>query len=209
MPAGLLPRAPVDAVEAARAGVRELVDDVAARGDVAVAEAARRFDGVDAPPAAWRATPEELAAAEAALGPDLRAALRDAAGRAGAFHRAQRPTELVWSDRPGVRLVQRFVPLRRAGVYAPGGLGAYPSSVVMNVVPAQAAGVEQVALATPPGPGGRGHPAVLGAAALLGVDEVWLLGGAQAVAALAHGTETVPAVDSVTGPGNLYVALAK
>jgi histidinol dehydrogenase len=105
--------------------------------------------------------------------------------------------------------VQRFVPLRRAGVYAPGGLGAYPSSVVMNVVPAQAAGVEQVALATPPGPGGRGHPAVLGAAALLGVDEVWLLGGAQAVAALAHGTETVPAVDSVTGPGNLYVALAK
>jgi histidinol dehydrogenase len=209
VPAGLLPRAPVDAVEAARAGVRELVDDVAARGDVAVAEAARRFDGVDAPPAAWRATPEELAAAEAALVPDLRAALRDAAERAGAFHRAQRPAELVWSDRPGVRLVQRFVPLRRAGVYAPGGLGAYPSSVVMNVVPAQAAGVEQVALATPPGPGGRGHPAVLGAAALLGVDEVWLLGGAQAVAALACGTATVPAVDSVTGPGNLYVALAK
>ncbi|MFL5796171.1 MAG: histidinol dehydrogenase [Actinomycetes bacterium] len=209
MPAGRLPRAPVDAVEAARAGVRELVDDVAARGDVAVAEAARRFDGVDAPPAAWRATPEELAAAEAALVPDLRAALRDAAERAGAFHRAQRPAELVWSDRPGVRLVQRFVPLRRAGVYAPGGLGAYPSSVVMNVVPAQAAGVAQVALVTPPGPGGRGHPAVLGAAALLGVDEVWLLGGAQAVAALACGTATVPAVDSVTGPGNLYVALAK
>ncbi|HJW63054.1 MAG TPA: histidinol dehydrogenase, partial [Actinomycetes bacterium] len=109
----------------------------------------------------------------------------------------------------GVRLVQRFVPLRRAGVYAPGGLGAYPSSVVMNVVPAQAAGVEQVALATPPGPGGRGHAAVLGAAALLGVEEVWLLGGAYAVAALACGTATVPAVDSVTGPGSLYTALAK
>ncbi|HZD38922.1 MAG TPA: histidinol dehydrogenase, partial [Actinomycetes bacterium] len=115
----------------------------------------------------------------------------------------------VFEGRPGVRLVQRFVPLRRAGVYVPGGRGAYPSSVVMNVVPAQAAGVAGIALATPPGPGGRGHPAILGAAALLGVEEVWLLGGAQAVAALAFGTATVPAVDSVTGPGNLYVSLAK
>ena len=208
-PVELLPRAPAHAVEAARAGVRELVADVAARGDAAVAEAASRFDGVDAPPSAWRATAAELAAAEHALDPALRAALLDATERARAFHRAQRPADLVWSDRPGVRLVQRFVPLRRAGVYVPGGLGAYPSSVVMNVGPAQAAGVEQVALATPPGPGGRGHPAVLAAAALLGVDEVWLLGGAQAVAALACGTRTVPAVDSLTGPGNLYVALAK
>jgi histidinol dehydrogenase len=209
VPVGVLPRAPVEAVAAARAGVRELVDAVAGRGDEAVAEAARRFDGVDLAPAAWRATAEELAAAEAGFDPDLRAALADCAERARAFHRAQRPDDLVWSERPGVRLVQRFLPLRRAGVYAPGGLGAYPSSVVMNVVPAQAAGVEQIALATPPGPGGRGHPAVLGAAALLGVDEVWLLGGAQAVAALACGTATVPAVDSVTGPGSLYVALAK
>jgi len=119
--------------------------------------------------------------------------------------------DLVWTDprRPGVRLAQRFVPLARAGVYVPGGLGAYPSSVVMNVVPAQAAGVGSIALATPPGPGGHGHPAILGAAAMLGVDEVWLLGGAQAVAALAGGTQTVPAADSVTGPGNRYVALAK
>jgi histidinol dehydrogenase len=208
-PAGLLPRAPADAVEAARAGVRRLVEDVAVRGDAAVAEAARRFDGIDTAPAEWRVTADELAAAEAGLGPGLRAALLDAIGRARAFHQAQRPADVVWSDRPGVRLVQRFLPLGRAGVYVPGGRGAYPSSVVMNVVPAQAAGVGQVALATPPGPGGRGHPAVLGAASLLGVDEVWLLGGAQAVAAMACGTETVPAVDSVTGPGNLYVALAK
>jgi histidinol dehydrogenase len=208
-PAGLLPRAPADAVEAARAEVRRLVDDVAGRGDAAIAEAARRFDGVDAPPAAWRATADELAAAEAALDPALRAALLDAIERTVAFHRAQRPADLEWSDRSGVRLTQRFVPLRRAGVYVPGGLGAYPSSVVMNVVPAQAAGVDQITLATPPGAGGRGHPAVLGAAALLGLDEVWLLGGAQAVAALACGTATVPAVDSVTGPGSLYVALAK
>ncbi|HEX5878798.1 MAG TPA: histidinol dehydrogenase [Actinomycetota bacterium] len=208
-PAGVLPRAPAEAVEAARAEVRELVGDVAARGDDAVADAARRFDGVDTPPDAWRASGEELAAAEAGLGPDLRTALLDAIERARAFHQAQRPADLVWADRPGVRLVQRFVPLRRAGVYAPGGLGAYPSSVVMNVVPAQAAGVSQVVLATPPGPGGRGHPSILGAAALLGVDEVWLLGGVQAVAALACGTATVPAADSVTGPGNLYVALAK
>jgi len=208
-PAELLPRAPAAAVQAARATVRDLVADVAARGDAAVADAARRFDGIDAPPAAWRATAEELAAAERALDPELRAALADAIERARAFHQAQRPADLVWSGRPGVRLVQRFVPLRRAGVYAPGGLAAYPSSVVMNVVPAQAAGVDGIALATPPGPGGRGHPAVLAAARLLGVDEVWLLGGAQAVAALACGTRTVPAVDSVTGPGNLYVALAK
>jgi histidinol dehydrogenase len=208
-PAELLPRAPAAQVEAARATVRELVAAVASRGDPAVADAARRFDGVDAPPAAWRATAAELAAAEAALGRELRAALADAIERVRAFHQAQRPADLVWTGRQGVRLVQRFVPLRRAGVYAPGGLAAYPSSVVMNVVPAQAAGVGSVALATPPGPGGRGHPAVLGAASLLGVDEVWLLGGAQAVAALACGTGTVPAVDSVTGPGNLWVALAK
>jgi histidinol dehydrogenase len=207
--AGLLPRAPAEAVEAARAEVRRLVEDVAERGDAAVAEAARRFDGVDTAPAAWRATQDELAAAEAALDPGLRAALVDAIERARAFHEAQRPADVVWSERTGVRLVQRFLPVARAGVYVPGGRGAYPSSVVMNVVPAQAAGVGQVALATPPGPGGRGHVAILGAAALLGVDEVWLLGGAQAVAALACGTETVPAVDSVTGPGNLYVALAK
>jgi histidinol dehydrogenase len=96
VPAGVLPRAPADAVAAARAGVRELVDDVGARGDVAVAEAARRFDGVDAPPESWRATAEELAAAQAALGPELRAALGDAAERARAFHRAQRPDDLVW-----------------------------------------------------------------------------------------------------------------
>jgi len=208
-PAELLPRAPAADVAAARTSVRALVADVAERGDHAVAAAARRFDGVDVPPAAWRATPAELAAAEAALDPPLRAALLDAIERVRAFHRAQRPPDLVWEGRPGVRLVQRFVPLGRAGVYVPGGLGAYPSSVVMNVVPAQAAGVASIALATPPGPGGRGHPAILGAAALLGVTEVWLLGGAQAVAALACGTATVPAVDSVTGPGNLYVALAK
>ncbi|HEX6678995.1 MAG TPA: histidinol dehydrogenase [Actinomycetes bacterium] len=208
-PAPLLPRAPVEVVAAARGAVRALVEDVAARGDEAVAEAARRFDGVDAPPSAWRATPAELAAAARALDPGLRAALEDATGRVRAFHQAQLPAPVRLDARPGVRLLQRFEPLARAGVYVPGGRGAYPSTVVMNVVPAQAAGVGEVAVATPPGPGGRGHPAVLGAAALLGVEEVWLLGGAQAVAALAFGTATVPAVDSVTGPGNLYVSLAK
>jgi histidinol dehydrogenase len=208
-PAELLPRASVANLAAARASVRALVADVAERGDQAVAEAAHRFDGVQAPPEAWRATAEELSAAGRALDPELRAALLDAIQRARAFHEAQRPADLVWTGRPGVRLTQRFVPLRRAGVYVPGGRGAYPSSVVMNVVPAQAAGVERIALATPPGPAGRGHPSILAAAELLGVDEVWLLGGVQAVAALALGTATVPAVDSVTGPGNLFVSLAK
>jgi len=208
-PAEQLPRAPAADLAEARAGVRALVADVAERGDHAVADAARRFDGVDLPPAAWRATDDELAAAERSLDPSLRAALLDAIDRVRAFHQAQRPTDLIWEERPGVRLAQRFVPLDRAGVYVPGGLGAYPSSVVMNVVPAQAAGVPSIALATPPGSDGRGHPSILGAAALLGVREVWRIGGAQAVAALAYGTRTVPRVDSVTGPGNLYVALAK
>jgi histidinol dehydrogenase len=208
-PAGLLPRAPAADVAKARGAVRALVDDIAERGDEAVAVAAERFDGVTASPADWRATPDELAAAERALTPALRAALLDAIERVREFHAAQRPPDQVWTAREGFRLGFRWVPLRRAGVYVPGGLGAYPSSVVMNVVPAQAAGVEEIALATPPGPDGRGHPVVLAAAALLGVEEVWLLGGAQAVAALAHGTKTIPAVDSVTGPGNLYVALAK
>jgi len=208
-PAELLPRASAADLAAATASVRALVADVAERGDPAVAEAAHRFDGVQAPPERWRATAEELADAERALDPELRAALLDVIQRVRAFHQAQRPADLVWTGRPGVRLVQRFVPLGRVGVYVPGGRGAYPSSVVMNVVPAMAAGVASIALATPPGPGGRGHPSILATAALLGVDEVWLLGGAQAVAALALGTATVPAVDSVTGPGNLYVSLAK
>jgi histidinol dehydrogenase len=208
-PTGRLPRAPAADVAEARATVRQLVADVAERGDQAVIDATRRFDGIDAPPSSWRADADELAAAERALDPALRVALQDAIARVRAFHLAQVPPDVDWSGRDGVRLALRWVPLRRAGVYVPGGLGAYPSSVVMNVVPAQAAGVAEVALATPPGPGGRGHPAVLGAAALLGVTEVWLLGGAQAVAALAYGTDTVPAVDSVTGPGNLYVACAK
>jgi len=208
-PAELLPRAAAGDVAEARASVRALVARVAELGDEAVAEAGRRFDGVDAPPSAWRATPAELRAAEAALAPGLRTALLDAIERVRAFHQAQVPAPLTWTGRDGVRLEQRHVPLRRAGVYVPGGLGAYPSSVVMNAVPAQAAGVEEIALATPPGPTGRGHPGVLGAATLLGIDEVWLVGGAQAIAALAYGTRTIPAVDAVTGPGNLYVALAK
>lgn len=207
--AAALPRAPAADLAAARHAARAVVEDVAHRGDEAVAEAARRFDGVDLEPASWRVTREELDAAAAALPGPLRAALEDAIARVGAFHRAQRPLDLEFSDRDGTRLRQRFVPLRRAGVYVPGGRGAYPSSVVMNVVPAQAAGVEQIALATPPGPTGRGHPSILGAAALLGVEEVWLLGGAQAIAALACGTRTVPACDAVTGPGNVYVACAK
>jgi histidinol dehydrogenase len=208
-PTGLLPRAPAADLAEARAGVRAIVEDVARRGDEAVAAAARRFDGVETRPAAWRVDAEELAAAERSLSRALRAALLDAIARVREFHQAQRPPDLDWRGRDGVRLGLRFEPLGRVGVYVPGGLGAYPSSVVMNVVPAQAAGVAQIALATPPGPAGRGHRVVLAAASLLGVREVWLLGGAQAVAALAYGTATVPAVDALTGPGNLYVALAK
>lgn len=205
----LLPRAPAEDARTAREAVQAIIDDVIARGDDAVAAASLRLDHVDHPPAQWRATKQELAAALEDLSPELRRALLVAADRIRSFHEAQVPSEVRWSGAPGVNLELRYVPLDRVGVYVPGGRGAYPSSVLMNVLPAQAAGVGEIALATPPGPGGRGHPVILAAAALLGIEEVWLLGGAQAIAALAVGTRTVPRVAALSGPGNVYVALAK
>ncbi len=187
--------------------VASILADVRGRGDAALRELARRFDGValeelEVP------TPG-LREASAALAPDLRAALELAAERIGAFHRALVPEPVVFDAGTGIRLGRRFEPLGRAGIYAPGGRAAYPSSVLMCALPARAAGVGEIVLCSPPGADGRPAGSVLAAAAIAGVDRVFALGGAGAVAALAYGTESVPRADCVVGPGNAYVAEAK
>jgi histidinol dehydrogenase len=206
--ANVLPRAALD-VEAPLDAVRPVCDDVRARGVAAVIEATARFDGVELE--RTRVPAEALTAALAALDPAVRAALEEAARRARVVHEAQRRSDATVEVVPGGVVTERWVPVRRVGLYVPGGLVAYPSSVVMNVVPAQVAGVGSLAVASPPQKehGGLPHPAVLAACALLGVDEVYAVGGAQAVAMFAWGTEECPRVDLVTGPGNVYVAAAK
>ena len=209
-----LPRAELD-VESAVAAVRPVVEDVAARGAAAVRDASERFDGVR--PEHLRVPREELERALAELDPEIRTALEESAARVRAVDSAQsRPDETVQVV-PGGTVTQRWVPVRRVGLYVPGGRAVLPSSVVMNVVPAQIAGVEQIVLASPPQKefGGLPHPTILAACALLGVTEVLAAGGAQAIALLAHGAEDLgdgrglEAVDLVTGPGNVYVAAAK
>jgi histidinol dehydrogenase len=207
-PRDLLPRAQLD-VEAAVAAVRPIVEAVQARGRAAVIEMTERFDGVTLTD--LRVPTDVLAAALDSLDPAVRAALEEAISRARRVHEAQlRPDERV-DVAPGAVVTERWVPVSRVGLYVPGGLVAYPSSVVMNVVPAQVAGVASLAVASPPKPefGGLPNPAVLAACALLGVDEVYAVGGAQAIAMFAYGVEGVARVDLVTGPGNVYVAAAK
>lgn len=206
--AARLPRAQLD-VAAALAAVEPVCVDVRDRGDAAVRDATARFDGVDV--AQPRVTPAALATALAALDPAVRAALLECARRARLVHEAQRRADVVVDLAEGARVTERYLAVGRVGLYVPGGRVAYPSSVVMNVVPAQVAGVPSIAVASPPKAefGGLPHPAVLAACALLGIDEVYAVGGAQAIAMLAYGTESVEPVDIVTGPGNVYVAAAK
>ena len=206
--AGLLPRAELD-VQAALAAVRPVCEDVRRRGGAAVREHTARFDGVDL--ATTRVPQQALDDALAGLDADLRAALEEAARRARLVHLDQVPAERVTTVAPGSTVTERYVPVGRAGVYVPGGLVAYPSSVVMNVIPAQAAGVGEIAVASPPqaDQGGLPHPAILGACALLGITEVHAAGGAQAIAMLGYGTAECAPADVITGPGNVYVAAAK
>jgi histidinol dehydrogenase len=206
--AGVLPRARLD-VEAALDAVRPVCEDVRLRGAAAVRDQTKRFDGVDL--ASTRVPRLALADALAGLGPDVRAALQEAARRARLVHKAQLPADTVTAVAEGATVTERYVPVDRAGVYVPGGLVAYPSSVVMNVIPAQVAGVAEIAVASPPRPehGGLPHPAVLAACALLGVTEVHAAGGAQAIAMLGYGTADCAPADIVSGPGNVYVAAAK
>ena len=204
----LLPRAEID-VDTAVEQIRGVVQDVRDRGAVAVREATARFDGVRLTD--LRVPAELLQQALAGLDPAVRMALEEAVRRARTVAAAQlRPDETVQVV-PGATVTERWVPVRRVGLYVPGGRVAYPSSVVMNVVPAQVAGVQSLAVATPPKPewGGQPTPVILAACALLGVDEVYAVGGAQAIAMLAYGVEGCAPCDVITGPGNVYVAAAK
>jgi histidinol dehydrogenase len=208
-----LPRAEID-VDAALHQVRPIVEAVRDRGVEAVLEYTEKFDGVR--PSTVRVPASALRRALDELDPGVRAALEESIERARRVHADQRRSDVTTTVTEGGTVTERWVPVERVGLYAPGGLAVYPSSVVMNVVPAQAAGVGSLVLCTPPQAefGGSPHPTTLAAAALLSVDEVWAVGGAQAVALLAYGgtdtdgTELVP-VDLVTGPGNIYLTAAK
>lgn len=206
----LVPRAATD-VAAALDPARELIDDVRARGEAALLDQAERFDRVR--PAAVRVSTEELAAARDALTDDVRAAVESTIERVRAASAAQVPAPETTVLAPGAVVEQRWQPVARVGLYVPGGKAVYPSSVVMNVVPAQVAGVRSIALASPAqaAHGGRIHPTIAGVAALLGIDEVYAMGGAGAVGAFAYGVPGIglDPVQRVTGPGNVFVAAAK
>jgi len=202
----LLGRAPDD-LSGVQSAVAELIADVRARGDEALVEMAERFDGVtldsvEVPRSAWREAVEQL-------DPDVRAALERAATNIRAFHEAQIPADVELEVEPGVKLGRRFVPLAAVGVYAPGGRAAYPSSVLMGVVPAVAAGVEEIVVCSPPGPDGRPSREVMAAAEIAGATRLFAVGGAGAVAAMAYGAGSIPRCAAVVGPGNKWVLEAK
>jgi histidinol dehydrogenase len=188
--------------------VAAIIAEVRARGDEALAEYTARYDGHLLVGDNWRISPEECREAFDALAPDLRAALELAAQRIRAYHEAQLPEDRDYTDAVGVRLGAKWRGVDGAGLYVPGGRAAYPSSLLMNAIPAKVAGVERLVVTTPT-PKGEVNPLVLAAAHLAGVDEVWRVGGAQAIAALAYGTERITPVDVITGPGNAWVAEAK
>ncbi len=184
------------------------IADVKRRGDVALAELTNRFDGFDLNVAGWGIGRDECKAAFDNLDRDVRDALQLAAKRIAAWHKLQLPKGRDITDSTGVRLGARWSAVDAAGVYVPGGRASYPSSVLMNVIPAKVAGVKRIAMMTPT-PLGEVNQTVLAAAHIAGVDEIWRIGGAQAIAALAYGTERIAPVDVITGPGNAFVAEAK
>ncbi len=189
--------------------VETILAAVRDQGDAALLDFTARFDGQRFAPQELMVPPEAVAKALVSLPSELRLALETAHGRIEAFHRQQRPPDIDMTGPYGERLQRRWRPMARAGLYIPGGRAAYPSTVLMNAVPARVAGVEQVVMVTPPSKDGSVNPVVLAAAAMAGVDRIYRVGGAQAIAALAYGTETIPAVDVITGPGNVYVTMAK
>jgi histidinol dehydrogenase len=188
--------------------VAAIIAEIRARGDAALIDYTARFDHVTLSPATLRITAAEIDAAVAAVPPDQRAALDLAATRIEAFHRAQIPADLRLTDAAGLTLGMRWTPLDAVGLYVPGGKAAYPSSVLMNAMPARVAGVARIAMCVP-APGGVLNPLVLAAARRAGVAEIYRVGGAQAIAALAYGTASIAPVDRIVGPGNAYVAEAK
>ncbi|HZS83407.1 MAG TPA: histidinol dehydrogenase [Stellaceae bacterium] len=185
-----------------------IIEQVRARGDAALIDCTKRFDRLDVTAAGLRVPAEEIAAAARSCDAATLAALRLAADRIEAYHRRQLPQDFDFTDAAGVRLGSRWTAIAAVGLYVPGGLAAYPSSVLMNAIPAKVAGVERLVM-TVPAPEGQLNPLVLAAAALAGIDEVYRIGGAQAIAALAYGTPTIAPVLKIVGPGNAYVAAAK
>jgi histidinol dehydrogenase len=188
--------------------VREIIARVRAEGDVALADLTARFDGFDLDAQGWTISAEQCAVAHEDIADDLREALNLAARRIAAYHEKQKPEASAWTDQAGVRLGARWNAVEAAGIYVPGGLAAYPSSLLMNAIPAKVAGVERIVMMSPT-PGGQLNQAVLAAAHIAGVSEIWRVGGAQAVAALTYGTQRIAPVDVVVGPGNAWVAEAK
>jgi len=188
--------------------VAAILARVRSEGDAALRDLTQRFDGFDLDTGGWSVGRDACAAAYAGLDPDLRGALDLAAARIRDYHARQRPTDSDWTDSVGVRMGARWGAVEAAGLYVPGGRAAYPSSVLMNAIPAKVAGVTRLAMVSPT-PGGTLNPVVLAAAHIAEVDEIWRVGGAQAVGALAHGTATIAPVDVVVGPGNAWVAEAK
>ncbi len=188
--------------------VAGIIADVRARGDAAVLEMTAKFDRLELEAAGLRFTPEEIDAYCAQVPAAERAALEIAAERIRAYHVRQMPEDAQWTDPDGATLGWRWTPVSAAGLYVPGGLASYPSSVLMNAIPAKVAGVERLCIAVPT-PDGVANPLVLLAARIAGVDEIYRIGGAQAIAALAYGTESIAPVDKITGPGNAFVAAAK
>ncbi|MBM1634396.1 histidinol dehydrogenase [Sulfitobacter mediterraneus] len=190
------------------AAVADIIADVRTRGDAAVIALTEKFDRVTLSPETLRISPAEVTAAAAKVSAEDRAALELAATRIRAYHERQLPEDAEWTDDAGATLGWRWTPVSAAGLYVPGGLASYPSSVLMNAIPAKVAGVPRLAMVVPT-PDGVLNPLVLLAAQIAGVDEIYRIGGAQAVAALAYGTQTIAPVDKITGPGNAFVAAAK
>ena len=188
--------------------VAEIISDVRTRGDVAVIELTSKFDRLNLAPDTLAFSPEEILAHCATVPAKERAALELAAERIWDYHARQMPEDASWVDASGATLGWRWTPVSAAGLYVPGGLASYPSSVLMNAIPAKVAGVGRLAICVPT-PDGLTNPLVLLAAQIAGVDEIYRIGGAQAIAALAYGTETIAPVDKITGPGNAFVAAAK
>ncbi len=197
-----------DEADAADEDARRIIDDVRRRGDAALIELTERFDRLKLTPERLAFTPDEIAAECAKVTDEDREALELAANRIRAYHERQVPHDERWTDETGAELGWRWTALDAAGLYVPGGTASYPSSVLMNAIPAQVAGVRRLAICAPT-PDGLANPLVLLAATLCGVGEIYRIGGAQAIAALAYGTETIPPVDKITGPGNAWVAAAK
>ena len=197
----------IRAEENVSAAVDAVIDNVRKNGDAALLEYTERFDGVKLEE--LQVSDEEIVRAVMQASPDLVETLRQAAANIEAFHRAQVRQDVVLTDRPGMVLGQRYTPIEKVGICVPRSPVAFPSTILMNVIPAKIAGVKEIVLVTPPEQDGTVSSTALAAAAIAGVDKIFKVGGAQAVAALAYGTETVPAVDKIVGPGGIFVATAK